>query len=72
MNYQEALNYLNDNLSKLKELNPTSIFIIAPFLFKDIEVFIKDVKEKGIDNVDVREYSSDGRFGVQAYDYRPL
>jgi len=72
MNYQEALDYLNLNLSKFQELYPTSIFIISPYLHKDLEVFIKDIREKGMNNVDVKDYSSDGRFGVQASDYRAL
>lgn len=72
MNYQETLDYLNLNLSKFQELNPNSIFIISPYLYKDLERFIKDINEKGLNNIDVKEYSSDNRFGVQAFDYRAL
>ena len=72
MDYQEALDYLNVNLSKFQELYPNSIFIISPYLFKDLMSFIKDINEKGINNVSVKDYSSDSRFGVQAFDYRAL
>jgi hypothetical protein len=72
MNYQEALGYLDLNLSRFQELYPNSIFIISPYLYKDLERFIKDINEKGINNVDVKDYSSDSRFGVQAFDYRAL
>lgn len=72
MNYQEALDYLNSNLSKFQELHPNSILIISPFLQKDLEKFIFDINEKGINNVNVKDYSSDFRFGVQAFDYKSL
>ncbi|MFY7936586.1 hypothetical protein [Flavobacterium sp.] len=72
MNYQEALGYLDLNLSKFQELYPNSIFIISPYLYKDLERFIKDINEKGINNVDVKDYSSDGRFGVYEWRYRAL
>lgn len=72
MNYQEAIDYLNSNLSKFQELYPNSIFIISPYLFKDLMSFIKDINEEGINNVSVKDYSSDSRFGVQAFDYRAL
>ena len=72
MNYQEALYYLNSNLSKFQELHPNSIFIVSPYLYKDLEKFIFAINEKGMNNVDVKDYSSDGRFGVQAFDYRAL
>lgn len=68
MNYKEALDYLNSNLSKFQELHPNSIFIISPFLHKDLEKFIFAINEKGINNVDVKDYSSDSRFGV--YEWR--
>ena len=69
MNYEEAVEYLNTNLSKFKELYPNSVFVISPYLYKDLEVFIKDVKEKGLNNVNVKDYSTDGLFGVQEFDY---
>lgn len=72
MNYQETLDYLNSNLSKFQELYPNSIFIISPFLHKDLVEFIKGINEKGLNNISVKDYSSDSRFGVQAFDYRAL
>ncbi len=67
MNYQETLNYLNSNLLKFQELHPNSIFIISPFLNNDLIEFIRAINEKGINNINVKDYSSDGRFGVQAF-----
>lgn len=72
MNYQEALDYLDVNLSKFQVLHPNSIFIVSPFLNKDLIEFIKCINEKGLNNIDVKDYSTDGRFGVYAFDYRAL
>ena len=72
MTYQEALDYLNSNLSKFQELHPDSIFVISPFLKEDVRKFVGDVYEKGINNIDVKDYSSDSRFGVQAFVYKSL
>ena len=72
MTYEEALDYLNSNLTKLKEINPNSIFIISPFLNKDLIEFIQGINDKGLNNIDVKNYSSDSRFGVYAFDYRAL
>ena len=72
MNYQEALDYLELNLLKFKELHPDSTFIISPFLKEDVRRFIGDINEKGLNNINVKNYSSDGRFGVQAFVYKSL
>ncbi|TRX11050.1 hypothetical protein [Flavobacterium gawalongense] len=72
MGHQEAMLYLKNNLEKFQELNPTSIFIVSPFLHKDLVQFMKDINEKGINNINVQDYSTDGQFGVYTFDYRAL
>ena len=72
MTHQEALDYLNSNFSKFQELHPNSIFIVSPYLNKDLIEFIKGVNENGLNNINVKDYSTDGRFGVYAFDYRVL
>lgn len=67
MEFEEVKQYLKENLKRFEEQHPNNIFVISPYLHKDLINYIYAINEKGMQYVDVKDYSSDQQFGIQAF-----